>query len=223
MLCLNISRIYFSETDGFIDFLLTYLFICVIMIKRGDIMTGKIHATAGVVFGLASVVLLNQISHEDVLGFSTALNVNEIFHRDFIHNEHIVESLKNIGLVLFLSFVGSLLPDIDHPTSTASKKMFLLSLPYRILQFIFGKIKFTKDFVGHRGITHSLLFLSIPIILMLFVFQSPYLKASMFGLGVGIFSHIFMDMLNPHGVPILMPLSKKTFRLLPKKLCIRTK
>ena len=186
-------------------------------------MTGKVHSTAGIVFGVGSILLLNYVATETMLGFS----VNPDF-ANFVQIKEGTEVIFDTGLTNCMaifagSFLGSLLPDIDHPTSTASKKMFIFSIPYRILQFIFGKFKSTKHFVGHRGITHSLLFMFIPLCLMFFVLSSPFWKAAMFGLTVGIFSHLFMDMLNPHGVPLFMPFAKKTFRLLPKKLCIRTK
>lgn len=177
-------------------------------------MNGKVHATAGVVFGLASLYVLSKFPENQILMQN---NFNNIVYENITQGD-----LINAGVVVGSSWLGSLLPDIDHPTSTMSKKFFLVSIPYRIMQFIFGKFKYTKDFVGHRGITHSLLFLSIPILLMLFVFNNPWLNMAMFGLSVGIFSHLFMDMLNPMGVPLFLPFVKKKFRLLPKKIAIKT-
>ena len=52
---------------------------------------------------------------------------------------------------------------------------------------------------------------------------NEWIVVGLFGLSVGILSHLVMDMLNPTGVPLLLPLSKHKFRLLPKKLCIKTK
>ena len=178
-------------------------------------MNGKIHATAGVLFGATSLYVLSKIPESKMLmdnGF------NDVVYGNITQGDAI-----NAGLVLVTSWFGSLLPDIDHPTSTMSKKFSILSIPYRILQFIFGKFKYTKHFVGHRGITHSLLFMAIPILLMLFAFENAFLKISMLGISIGIFSHLFMDMLNPMGVPLLLPVSKHKFRLLPKKWCIKTK
>ncbi len=178
-------------------------------------MNGRVHAAAGVVFGLAGLYVLHKIPEANLL---VENSYNSVIYGDITHGD-----AMNACVVIGSSWLGSLLPDIDHPTSTMSKKFFLASIPYRILQFIFGKFKYTKDFVGHRGITHSLLFLSIPILLMLFVFDNSWLDLGMVGLSVGIFSHLFMDMLNPMGVPLFLPFAKKKFRLLPKKICIKTK
>ena len=178
-------------------------------------MNGKVHATAGVVFGLAGLYVLTKIPDANLFVENVLPQV--------VYKEITVGQVANAGVVVASSWLGSLLPDIDHPTSTMSKKFFLVSIPYRIMQFIFGKFKYTKDFVGHRGITHSLLFLSIPILLMLFAFSNPWLDLAMLGLSVGIFSHLFMDMLNPMGVPLFLPFAKKKFRLLPKKVCIKTR
>ena len=178
-------------------------------------MNGKVHAMAGVVFGLAGLYVLHKIPETNLL---VENSFNNVIYGDITQGDMI-----NAGVVVGSSWLGSLLPDIDHPTSTMSKKFFLASIPYRILQFIFGKFKYTKDFAGHRGITHSLLFLSIPILLMLFTFDNPWLDLGMVGLSIGIFSHLFMDMLNPMGVPLFLPFAKKKFRLLPKKICIKTK
>lgn len=180
-------------------------------------MNGKVHATAGIIFGAASILLLKDMQNIELLNIAHEGAMNNILIENYSTGD-IVEC----ATIIASSWLGSLLPDIDHPTSTMSKKFSILSIPYRILQFIFGKIKYTKDFVGHRGITHSLLFLIIPIVVMMIGQLNPWIETALFGLTVGIFSHLFMDMLNPMGVPLLLPFVKKKFRLLPKKLCIKT-
>ena len=180
-------------------------------------MTGKVHKATGIIFGVAGVVILSYLGDENL-----AITYNETLSTEIFNDVKLGDVLKN-GLIILASWFGSILPDIDHPTSTISKKFTLLSIPYRILQFIFGKFKSTKHFVGHRGITHSLFFLFIPIIIGLFFVTNEWIVVGLFGLSVGILSHLVMDMLNPTGVPLLLPLSKHKFRLLPKKLCIKTK
>lgn len=181
-------------------------------------MTGTVHSGAGILFGIGGLLLLKQIPDISVLD----IEHTEQFAKEIMNTGYTVGDSLEAFAVVCASWFGSLLPDIDHPTSTMSKKYWFLSIPYRILQFIFGKFKATKDFVGHRGITHSLLFMSIPIIAMFFV-TNLWVQTVLIGLTVGIFSHLFMDMLNPTGVPLFMPFAKKKFRLLPKKLCIRTR
>lgn len=175
-------------------------------------MTGKVHAVAGVVFGVAGACALVQMPEARAL-FDNGL-------KDVVYENITVGDVANVGILVASSWLGSLLPDIDHPTSTMSKQFWFVSFPYRILQFIFGKFKATKDFVGHRGITHSILFMLIPIVIMAFV-HNPWVWISMTGLTIGMFSHLIMDMLNPMGVPLLLPFVRKKFRLLPKKLCYK--
>lgn len=74
--------------------------------------------------------------------------------------------------------IGSLLPDIDHTTSTLGRF------------FPIGK------FIKHRGITHSLLALVASFLI------HPWL-------GLGVLTHILLDMLNPARVQFLYPLKTK--------------
>lgn len=104
------------------------------------------------------------------------------------------------GLDLFVyygaSIVGSLLPDIDHPKSWISQNTF-------------GIYKLFKG-LGHRGATHSLfaVFMLEGILLALFGAHPIVL-----GLGIGYFSHLLLDMLNPRGVPLAYPFFKKKFKV----------
>lgn len=83
---------------------------------------------------------------------------------------------------LALATAGAVLPDIDHSGSTLGKHVKLLSRHLK-----------------HRGLTHSLIFLIVTSLL------SPYL-------GLGVLTHIFLDMLNPQGVKLFYP-NKTKFRL----------
>lgn len=74
---------------------------------------------------------------------------------------------------------GALLPDIDKSTTTLGKKF-----------------KFISSFLKHRGFTHSLLFFILSSMI------SPYL-------GIGVLTHIILDMFNPTGVELLFPFGKK--------------
>ena len=72
--------------------------------------------------------------------------------------------------------VGSVLPDIDTPISMISNKTT------HLLGF----------FLEHRGITHSFLFATAATL------ASPYA-------GLGVLTHIALDMLNPPGVQAAWP------------------
>ncbi len=98
--------------------------------------------------------------------------------------------------IMVSTAIGSLLPDIDHPQSSIGGKIKIISLPL-------------NHFVGHRGITHSLLF----AVAMFALLGSIGYQAEAIGIAVGILSHLFLDMLNPSGVPLLYPI-KQRFHLM---------
>ena len=73
----------------------------------------------------------------------------------------------------------------------------------------------------HRGIFHAPLFW-LALFLPLFIFAIPAIEyefaklvvaSLLFGLLLGIALHLFADMLNPTGIPLLMPFCNKKFRL----------
>lgn len=77
-----------------------------------------------------------------------------------------------------LAAFGSLLPDADHSGSTLGRL-----------------IKPVSRHIRHRGITHSLIFLVVSTLV------SPYI-------GLGVLTHIVLDLLNPNGVELLYPWKK---------------
>ena len=92
------------------------------------------------------------------------------------------------------SVFGSLLPDIDHPTSKMGRKIPLL-----------------PKLMKHRGITHSLLFVGL-VYLVLVTLIGKYSETQypeLYMMIPGMLSHIFLDMLNRHGVQLLFPFSDK--------------
>lgn len=111
-----------------------------------------------------------------------------------------VYALGNLGLnVSIVPIVagavgGSLLPDIDHPKSFLGNKVKILS-----------NALYTS--VGHRSLTHSLLFAGVVgIIVSLF--------NAWLGLGIvlGILSHILLDMFTGAGVAYLYPFKKSRIK-----------
>ncbi|KIE63994.1 metal-dependent hydrolase [Candidatus Riesia pediculischaeffi] len=114
----------------------------------------------------------------------TILNDYNLFDGDFIH-------------LISGSIIGSMIPDVDHPCSRIGRLMRCISLPIYKLS-------------GHRGITHSLLFLII-IILSL----NPVLERSIVSYDftksffLGYFSHIIGDIFTKNGVPLFWPFKTK--------------
>lgn len=96
------------------------------------------------------------------------------------------------------SEVGSLVLDIDKKGSTISNR-------HKIISF------FVRLFCSHRGFTHSLLALSLFTGILYFpvLYYCPVLLPAVYGLSIGYTSHIFLDMLNPDGCPLLYPIRKK--------------
>jgi len=102
-----------------------------------------------------------------------------------------INSTMDVATVVGISTVASLLPDIDIPNSKVGNKMGVIS-------------KGINSVFGHRGLFHSpLLYLVIGFLLMNKV---PYMI--LLGALVGVGSHLFLDMFNSTGIPVLYPLSK---------------
>ncbi|WP_418055079.1 metal-dependent hydrolase [Pseudoflavonifractor phocaeensis] len=95
------------------------------------------------------------------------------------------------------AMIGSILPDIDQPTSMVGKTLPIIS---RLMRGAFG----------HRGFCHSLLFLALIYGITMTLFSSMKFYALVLCLGAG--SHLLFDMFNRPGIPLLWPL-KIQFRL----------
>lgn len=95
------------------------------------------------------------------------------------------------------AIVGSVLPDIDQPSSKVGQSLPFVS---RAMREVFG----------HRGFCHSLLFLLV--IYWLVSIGMPSMKFYALMLCLGAASHLFFDMFNRPGVPLIWPF-KVRFRL----------
>lgn len=106
------------------------------------------------------------------------------------------------AMVVVAGGIGGLLPDIDHPKSIISGYLPGVGFGVRLV-------------ASHRGPTHSLFFLST----LLAVLYALHIPASIsLAMVVGIISHIVADMATVAGVPVLLPLSRRSFRLAPALL-----
>ncbi len=97
------------------------------------------------------------------------------------------------ALLVSTCLIGSIFPDIDNPNSNFGQ----LTKP---ISTIIGKIQKLegKKAYQHRGILHSFLLYFIGLIIT--YIWCPYLL----GFFIGALSHIFLDMFNPSGVPLLL-------------------
>lgn len=98
---------------------------------------------------------------------------------------------EEVAPLMVGSAVGSLLPDIDHPESSFGRKVRIISIPI-------------NHILGHRGLTHSLVFAGFSFALGLY-FGKGVAVAVMFG----VLSHLLLDMLNPSGIPLLYPIKQR--------------
>jgi inner membrane protein len=95
--------------------------------------------------------------------------------------------------------IGGLLPDIDHPKAIISKYAIGIGGAVRLV-------------ASHRGPTHTVLFIAVLMGLLYLIKAPEWIMAAAAG---GMVSHILADMLTVAGVPLLMPLTRRSFRLAP--------
>lgn len=101
----------------------------------------------------------------------------------------------NLAITAGICAVSALLPDIDLPASKIGGNHKAVS---KTINLIFG----------HRTITHSVLGLGLFMMLFNLFIPQKYLPM----IAVGYISHLLTDMLNPSGISLLWPLSKR-FRI----------
>lgn len=99
------------------------------------------------------------------------------------------------------AIAGSLLPDIDHPKSTVSRKVPILRSTFKVLTSM-------SDSAEHRGMAHSILF-AIPWLIAAIFVKIPIIQSLCLGMFAGYVSHLTLDSLNPAGCPLLFPWKKK--------------
>lgn len=117
-----------------------------------------------------------------------------------------VEEIVSIGAMVCGALFGSLLPDIDHRNSYIGRRL-------RMTSYIISKT------FGHRGIVHTPIVI-IALTLLLLALVTPLTgithvisRSFVIGLSSGMFSHLFLDMMNRRGIPLLYPITSKNFRL----------
>lgn len=92
--------------------------------------------------------------------------------------------------------IGSLLPDIDEPSSYVGRRSFGVA----------GKV---KEAFGHRGMTHSLIVWGVLAALVWRDSASPFAA----GLVLGYLFHIVEDFFSVQGVPLFWPFSSKRWKV----------
>lgn len=129
------------------------------------------------------------------------ITANILFSGTATANKIILGSTFLLG-----SYIGSVIPDIDHPNSFIGKR-------FKVLSYGVNKV------CGHRGLIHSPLFLLIysTVVMFLSVYFSGFAQILYYqfamGSSLGFFSHLLLDSLTVGGIPFMYPFSKKTFRI----------
>ncbi len=103
------------------------------------------------------------------------------------------------ALVILTGGVGGLIADVDHPKSIISG----------YLPGVGGAVQLVAS---HRGPTHTIMFIALLLGLLSVIGAPQWIIAAAAG---GLVSHLLADMLTVAGVPLFMPLSRRSFRLAP--------
>lgn len=111
--------------------------------------------------------------------------------------------LAQTGIAVAAGMLGGVLPDLDHRKSKVTQRAGLFGF-------------FSSRLFKHRGILHTpVVYLVLNAILILSLGNHPMIHAAIFGALAGELSHLFLDMLNPSGIPLLWPVTRKRISLLP--------
>ncbi|ABO67075.1 MULTISPECIES: metal-dependent hydrolase [Geobacillus] len=92
--------------------------------------------------------------------------------------------------------IGSLLPDIDEPSSYVGRRSF-------------GVASKVKEAFGHRGMTHSFIVWGVLAALVWRDSSSPFAA----GIVLGYLFHIIEDFFSVQGVPLFWPFSSKRWKV----------
>jgi len=127
--------------------------------------------------------------------FSVGIALTIVLGAVLILLGYIELSLVNVGTILAISFVYSLLPDIDIGTSIIRKVAVISFVVYLFINgldkgvYIIGILLILIQFLHHRKIMHSF-FTGIVLAGLLFVnFSWPFALIAL----VNFFSHLYLD------------------------------
>jgi inner membrane protein len=96
-------------------------------------------------------------------------------------------------VALGLATLGSLLPDIDHPSSWVGRRVPVISRPVAAI-------------LGHRGVTHSALAV---LACLTFLRWQGFSRAVIDPLVIGYLSHLGADLLTSSGLRLAWPSRKR--------------
>lgn len=123
------------------------------------------------------------------LAFGTAIGLGTFYFAN--------ENGMDMSMVVIpVTMVASLLPDIDKANSKLGRKV--------------KPISNRLEAMGHRTFTHSLLFLVITSLVLFRLVDSYNLPIEfLYGVILGVLSHFITDMMTKQGIPLLYPMKKR--------------
>ena len=92
-----------------------------------------------------------------------------------------------------LTTIGSLLPDIDHPSSWVGRRLPVISRPLAAM-------------IGHRGVTHSVVAV---LVCLFFLRWEGFSRTVIDPLVIGYLSHLAADLLTSSGLRLAWPSRKR--------------
>lgn len=104
--------------------------------------------------------------------------------------------------------MGAMFPDIDSPTSKVRRG---------IRKVFTGNPNTDKRVINHRREPHMPFIWAILFALLFFAINNLYVEMFLIGMAIGVTSHLFIDMMNPAGIPLLGPFYRKKISILPIK------
>lgn len=136
------------------------------------------------------------------------------------------DDLAGRAVILSAAVLGSLIPDIDNPRSSISRKQKGIRAAAGIFQMSVRGIasllpekqqRYVKGAAGHRGVSHSLVmaFLCACLVHMGTIVLPGWdsvISLAAWGTGAGVVSHLCLDMFAG-GVPLLFPFTMKRVTL----------
>ena len=130
--------------------------------------------------------------------------------------------IENYSIMMGILYFGIIFPDIDEPESYIGRKTVFIS-------------DIIKRLFGHRGFTHSSIFMLLLSVILGIIYTvlyySNYLSLTCYYTGIffyiptfflGMLLHSFGDMHTKSGIKLFYPISKKSYWLLPKSLRFKT-
>ena len=125
-------------------------------------------------------------------------------------NSELINAPDVLGYALFFAggAMGAMFPDIDSPTSKIRRG---------IRKVFTGDPSTEKRVINHRREPHMPLIWAVIFAVCLFFFNHPMANIFIWGMMIGVFSHLFLDMLNPAGIPLFGPIKRKKVNILPIK------